>query len=121
VFEAFGQKFPIESASRWGVLIIIGIQFYFWLHLSEYRKRRFTLSTTAWIGSYASSAAQFLFVVTALIVPVGVITFVCLKAGLLPRGMFVRNILLCGFSVIVSAILSGLSGFAHLKSKAISQ
>lgn len=35
VFEAFGQKFPVNSAARWGVLTIVSVQFYFLLHFME--------------------------------------------------------------------------------------
>lgn len=119
VFEAFGQKFPIESAARWGVLIITCIQFYFWLHLSEYYKRHFSSSPTPWIGSYTSGAARFLFSLTAIITPFAVVVFVCFKAGLLPKEMIIRNWLLCSLAIIASVILSGLSWRMYLKHNAI--
>jgi hypothetical protein len=38
VFTAFGVTFPSETTTRWGMLIILAIQLYFWLHLAEYRR-----------------------------------------------------------------------------------
>lgn len=105
VFEAFGQKFPTDSATRWGVLIVVGVQFYLLLHFSEYRRRHVGKTNTAWIGLYDSRSARFLFCATALVAPIGVITFVCIKAGLLPR-MPIRNFLLCAVSVVVSVFFS---------------
>jgi hypothetical protein len=117
-FEAFGQKFPSESASRWGSLIVIGIQFYFWLHFSEYRKRPVGPLQTAWIGSYTTAAARFLFCTTALAAPVGVIVFVCIKAGLL-SDMPIRNAILCSVAATLSLFFSLLTAKEYFKQETV--
>jgi hypothetical protein len=34
-FEVFGVKFPVEKATRCGILLIVGVQLYLWIHLHE--------------------------------------------------------------------------------------
>jgi hypothetical protein len=118
VFEAFGQKFPVESATRWGILIVIGIQFYFWVHLGEYRRRIFSKVNCAWIGVYKSPAARFLFCASALLFPVGT-GFVCIKAGLLPPTTAVRNVVLSGLAIVVSAFLAVLTGLEYFRKQTL--
>ncbi len=114
-FQAFGVTFPIETTTRWGTLIIIVIQFYFLLHFMEYSKKR-TLTTpdVAWIGIYASPGARFLFCTTALAGPFGVITFVCLKGGLLPN-MPTRNFILCSVALIFSLLFAVLTAREYFR------
>jgi hypothetical protein len=105
-FQAFGVTFPIETTARWGTLIIIVIQFYFLLHLVEYgKKESLDKPDVAWIGIYASPGARLLFCATALILPLAVIIFVCIKDSFLPN-MPIRNALLRFAAVSVSAVLS---------------
>lgn len=82
-FEAFGVKFPIETTASWGILLLLGTQVYFWLHLSEYRKIRIVAaSPIAWIGNYSSASARILFLLTSCIIPVSVTIFVVIRARL---------------------------------------
>ena len=114
-FQAFGVTFPIETTTKWGTLIIIVIQFYFLLHFMEYRKKRIlTTPDVAWIGVYASPGARFLFLTTALALPVGVIIFVCIKAGLLPD-MPVRNRIFCVITDLASFTFSLLTAKEYFK------
>jgi hypothetical protein len=81
----------------------------------EYSKKRTpTKPDIAWIGIYASPGARFLFCTTALAVPVGVIAFVCIKAGLFPK-MPILNIILCSLAVIFSLLLSFLTAKEYFK------
>jgi hypothetical protein len=58
--EVFGVKIPTESTTRWGIILIIAIQLYLWLHLREYRHRGIMAPPVAWIGSYSQlSAPEF--------------------------------------------------------------
>jgi len=75
-FEAFGVKFPVEMTARWGILLLLGIQIYFWLHLAEYRRRKIENPPVAWIGSYSSTFARVVFSTSALAAPVAAIFFV---------------------------------------------
>jgi hypothetical protein len=74
-FEAFGIKFPIETASQWGILVILGIQLYFAVHMAEYRKRKLKTSAVAWIGTYSGIVPRALFFVTGLIAPMVVVFY----------------------------------------------
>jgi hypothetical protein len=114
-FQAFGVTFPIETTTRWGTLIIIAIQFYFLLHFMEYRKRPTLVKPDiAWIGIYTSIGARVLFCGTALALPLAVITFVCIKAGLLPQ-MPARNFMLCTTAVILSLLFAALTGKEYFR------
>ena len=117
-FQAFGVTFPIETTAKWGTLIIIVIQFYFLLHLMEYGKNR-TLAKpdVAWIGIYASPGARILFCATALVLPLAVITFVCIKDSFLSN-MPIRNALLCVVAVSASAFLSFFAAKQYFKKDA---
>ena len=70
-FEALGIKFPAENTTRWGILVIIGIQIYFWIHLRELRpklRRNDPGWDVAWIGVYTSKYAKVaMFVLTWLL------------------------------------------------------
>lgn len=82
VFEAFGVKFPIESTTRWGVIVILSIQLYLWLHMAEYRKRNIPPGDIAWLGSYTHPIPRIVFCATALLTPIGVMSFLSTKTQL---------------------------------------
>jgi len=112
--EAFGIKFPRGLTTRWGVLLILGIQLYLWIHLAECRKRAFQSSDIAWIGSYKSAIARWIFAGTALLAPVGVIAFLCFyKTGLLVKPM--PNAFLSSVTLAVAIMLSLSSGREYRK------
>jgi hypothetical protein len=77
VFEVFGVKFPIEATTRWGVLVIVGIQFYLWMHLAEYRKRQLPKSTVAWIALYSGPVPRTVFAITSSVLPITVVLLLC--------------------------------------------
>jgi hypothetical protein len=114
-FEAFGQKIPTDTARRWGVFLILGIQFYFFVHLAEFRTKHFGNLNAAWIGAYTSFPARSLFFGTVFVAPVAVITFVCVKAGLLPHEMVKRNFSLCAVAVSISAFLAYLTARTYFR------
>jgi len=70
-FEALGIRFPAENTTRWGILVIIGIQIYFWIHLRELKpklRRNDPGWDVAWIGVYTSNYAKVaMFVLTCLL------------------------------------------------------
>jgi hypothetical protein len=72
-FEVFGVKFPVEKATRWGILLIVGIQLYLWIHLHELSpklKEGDAGWDVAWIGVYRSLPARTLFVSSTALLPV---------------------------------------------------
>jgi hypothetical protein len=112
-FEVFGIKFPMEATTRWGVVLIILLQGYFWLHLDEYRRRGFKNADVAWIGIYTSRAA---ITVSALsmFVPVSVIVLLCVRQGgqgLLPVKASL-SIVLSSLVCILSASVAGLTAYS---------
>jgi len=71
-FEIFGVKFPVESASRWGIVLILGIQLYLWIHLYEISpklKKGDPGWDVAWIGVYQSLPAKTLFFASTVLLP----------------------------------------------------
>lgn len=113
-FQAFGVTFPIETATRWGVFLILVIQLYFWVHLKEYRKRIYRESDIAWIGSYTSGDAKLLFCLTALLVPLGVVVFVSYRVGPLSQMTF-RNIIICSTTVAASLFIALVTAKEYFK------
>jgi hypothetical protein len=72
-FEVFGVKFPVEKATRWGILLIVGIQLYLWIHLNELSPRLKPGDAgwdVAWIGVYQSFPARTLFVSSTSLLPI---------------------------------------------------
>jgi hypothetical protein len=70
--EIFGLKFPVETASRWGIVLILGIQLYFWVHLYELSpklKEGDPGWNVAWIGVYQSLPATILFLCSTALLP----------------------------------------------------
>lgn len=71
-FEIFGVKFPVESASRWGIVLILGIQLYLWIHLYEVSPKLREGDPgwdVAWIGVYQSRPANTLFFASTTLLP----------------------------------------------------
>ena len=71
-FEIFGVKFPVEAASRWGIVLIVGIQLYLWIHLYELSpklKEGDPGWDVAWIGVYQSLPAKALFLASTALLP----------------------------------------------------
>ena len=111
-FQAFGVTFPIETTTRWGALLIVALQLYLWLHLSEFRRRDFASSDIAWIGAYQTPWPRAIFCLTGLIIPVGVVIFLGIRN-------FVSDVqwyyaLYFEVAIIVSALLAGSSARDYL-------
>jgi hypothetical protein len=71
-YTVFGMEFPVESASRWGILLILGILLYLWIHLYEVSPRLKPDDPgwdVAWIGVYRSLPARILFIALTVVLP----------------------------------------------------
>jgi hypothetical protein len=71
-YTVFGMEFPVESASRWGILLIVGILLYLWIHLNEVSSRIKHDDPgwdVAWIGVYRSLPARSLFIFLTVVLP----------------------------------------------------
>jgi len=75
-FEIFGVKFPVESASRWGIVLVVGIQLYLWIHLFELSPKLEDGDPgwdVAWIGVYRSVPAKAFFLASTALLPLATI------------------------------------------------
>jgi hypothetical protein len=71
-FQAFGIKFPAEQTTRWGILVLIAVQLYFWIHLGEFVPRFSPAdpgSEVAWVGVYRSTIAKVAVLASVVILP----------------------------------------------------
>ena len=113
-FEAFGVKFPPDKTARWGVLLILGIQMYFFIHLAEYRRLHIRDNSVAWIGSYRQTFARIIFTASSFVLPVGVVLFVALRGHLfqIPRSNWIAGTIAVGISILL-ALLGGRAVLAN--------
>jgi hypothetical protein len=74
-FEAAGLKIPAEIAVRCGVLLILGVQLYFWIHLHEFGNRleREAGYDVAWIGVYSSWPARGMLFASVVALPISTV------------------------------------------------
>ena len=75
-FEAFGIKMPADTVIRFGILLILAVQLYFAIHLSELSTRLRADDPgweVAWIGVYQHKLAKSVYFVSVLLLPVGAV------------------------------------------------
>jgi hypothetical protein len=105
-FEAFGVKFPAEATTRWGILVILAVQTYFWIHLHELA-RKLQPSDPGWevafIGMYSSLPSQIVYSISALALPV------CAVAALGVRGLFIGGFRWMYWLMLITGTLSSLT------------
>jgi hypothetical protein len=107
-YSVFGMEFPVEGANWWGIVLVIGIQFYLWINLHEVSPRVKHDDPgweVAWIGVYRSVQARVLFIVLTVSLPV--VTIFVLGNGLFARDKALRTISTYGAAAL-SLMLSGL-------------
>ena len=71
-FEAIGLKVPAEDVVRFGILLIIGVQLYLWVHLYEKATQWHEADEgleVAWIGVYRSRYAKAMMFLTTCLLP----------------------------------------------------
>lgn len=71
-FEFLGAKFPAASIGSWGLVILVALEIYFWLHLSQLQKiasREQLKSTSGWVGAYNNRVAQGLTLASTVMFP----------------------------------------------------
>jgi hypothetical protein len=85
--EFLGLKFPERVISTWGAAIIVGIQFYFWLHLRTLYSRITPTDhglNLAWIGLYPNVLARIISLASACALPFGVTFYLVVQSGWSP-------------------------------------
>ncbi len=113
--EAFGVKFPVETTTRWGVLLVIAIQLYFWLHIREYRRLETAGAPVAWIGFYTQATARIAVATTALLMPPLVVGLAVLAVPLSETPA--TNLVLAILSIVVSIACAALGCYEYFKTK----
>ena len=71
-FEVFAIKFPVESASLWGIVLVVGVQLYLWIHLHELSPKLQEGDAgwdVAWVGVYRSLPARLLYLSSTALLP----------------------------------------------------
>jgi hypothetical protein len=68
-FEAFSVKFPSEAIARWGLVLLLGVQLYFLIHMASVEVRPHAEIAVAWIPQYPSLLAQIVFVLSIAVLP----------------------------------------------------
>ena len=70
--EIIGLKIPQKQITRWGAVLLLAVQLYFWLHLHELTGRIDPASPgwdVAWIGVYRSMLALVSMLITSCALP----------------------------------------------------
>jgi hypothetical protein len=73
--EFFGFKIPGAEAGKWGLVLLLATQFYFWIHLHELSNRIRPTDAgwnVAWIGMYSSKISVIATLVSSCALPVAV-------------------------------------------------
>jgi hypothetical protein len=110
-FEIFGVKFPVESASRWGIVLILGIQLYLWIHLYEVSPRLKEGDPgwdVAWIGVYQSVPAKILFFASTALLPLITITALGYHAFVALGSHATRTVSASVWAIYLSAVVVSL-------------
>ncbi len=105
-FEILGIKFPAENTTRWGILVIIGVQIYFWIHLRELSPKLRPNDPgwdVAWIGVYSSKYAKVATFVSTCLLPVSA----ALALGI--RGLSVSSFARSSWVLLVLGALATLT------------
>jgi hypothetical protein len=93
VIEALGLRVPASEVTRWGVILLLAAQFYFWLHLHEFNRKIAQSSPgldVAWIGVYRTRVAAMTAFVSSCILPVAAVATLLWRAwGGEIRGPFI--------------------------------
>lgn len=72
LFEAFGMKFPTDQITRWGAIVLLSIQIYFFLYLRQLAGKLSPSDAgwdVPWIAMDQSKAARVILFVTVTVLP----------------------------------------------------
>jgi hypothetical protein len=86
-FEIFGVKLPTELIGTWGILSLLVVQLYFWLHLLRFVKQAredrgndASVSQIPWIGFYPEKITRFIFIFSSVGLPLIIVGYISFKA-----------------------------------------
>ncbi len=93
-FEIFGVKIPAPQLTRWGILGLLCVQLYFFVHLKQLSNKLHSSDAgwdIPWLGMYASPLPRVIYFVSITVVPV-------VAVGLLAAQMFADLVSISGVS-----------------------
>jgi len=106
--EVVGLKLPNQEVNRWGILLLLSVQFYFWLRLHELNKKIDATSPgwdVAWIGIYSSLPAIVTMWISAGALPVAAIGLMVLRNPVVGQKHVHLQRILAGLIILVSVVL----------------
>jgi hypothetical protein len=79
--EVSGLKLPLEVITRWGLVVILGIQLYFWIDLRNFMAKPLTKEMTEvpWMGLYPDHLSQIVFWISLILLPSFTVCFLAIK------------------------------------------
>jgi hypothetical protein len=113
-------RFPRSALRTWGLLIIIAVQFYFFLHLRELAR---TMTPTGqarnacWIALYPNVLSTAVFVLSASVFPTSVASALMVESWVSGREPSVMRLVLFPIATAGSAVLAALSSRLLLRVK----
>jgi hypothetical protein len=75
-FQLAGIKFPIRAMTEWGIVFLLLIQVYLWVHIHEIKGKIDADAPgfdVAWIGVYTSNIARLIFLISLLVPSVAIL------------------------------------------------
>ncbi len=111
--EVSGLKLPLEVITRWGLIVILAIQLYFWIDLRNFLAKAVTpgMLDVPWIGLYPDRLSHSVFWASAIVLPVLTVCFLVLKGILGVEGWGHRLFFgtLSGAGALISISLAALT------------
>jgi hypothetical protein len=112
--DAFGIKFPAETAIQWGAgaVIILAVQLYLWAHLFEFRRKLGSADEgwdVAWMGVYESRPSRGLLYSSLVILPLAGIIAVGIRGLYISEFRWYSKVILAVTSVatlLLSVLIS---------------
>jgi hypothetical protein len=115
--EVLGIKLPVDALRTWGVVIVLAIQLYFFLHIREFGKRLSIDNEAwgvAWVALYPGILESLVFLLSALLLPivlVGIFGWECLKSAMEPH-VRISCFSFYPIALILTALIAYLTGRA---------
>jgi hypothetical protein len=106
--EVIGLKLPSEEVNGWGIVLLLSVQFYFWLHLHELNRKIDATSPgwdVAWIGMYGSLPAVVTMWISVGVLPMAAVALLALNNPLLGDKHIYTSRILVGLIVLASLTL----------------
>jgi hypothetical protein len=111
--EVSGLKLPLEVITRWGLIVVLAIQLYFWIDLRNFLAKAVTpgMLDVPWIGLYPDRLSHSVFWASAIVLPVFTVCFLVLKGVLGVEGWAHRLFFgaLSGAGALISITLAVLT------------